>query len=381
MHLRILAAVLLVACTAPATPPSNLELAIIAPSVPVIGAGEVELAVHLIGDPARAIALEVSADPQGPLCTPVLEPGGNARCTGALASGDYVLQFAVTGDDGVVVTASRALAVRPPRELDDDGDGVSEAEGDCDDTRADVSPSAPELANALDDDCDGIVDDATEAFDDDGDGVTELGGDCDDGAASVHPTATEVCNERDDDCDVSIDEDASCDDVDGDGFRASAGDCNDDDPEIHPDAHEVCNGVDDDCDFTTDENNAIGCVLYYRDADNDGRGTAASRCQCRPNLATGYDTTSTGDCDDANGDVYPGQTAYFAVPRSDGSYDYDCDGDERLLHAELASCVEAFSPGWLSAVAACGEEGVWGGAAILVPACVITPSLAVQSCR
>ncbi|MEJ7730248.1 MAG: hypothetical protein WKG00_13650 [Polyangiaceae bacterium] len=33
------------------------------------------------------------------------------------------------------------------------------------------------------------------------------------------------------------------------------------------------------------------------------------------------------DCDDAAADAHPGQDAYFASPRSDGSFDWNCDGD------------------------------------------------------
>lgn len=44
--------------------------------------------------------------------------------------------------------------------VDDDGDGYSEAEGDCDDERARTNPGAWwEDCNRIDDDCDGVVDD------------------------------------------------------------------------------------------------------------------------------------------------------------------------------------------------------------------------------
>lgn len=75
------------------------------------------------------------------------------------------------------------------------------------------------------------------------------GTDCDDTDAEVSPAALEACNAVDDDCDGEVDEDF---DEDGDGFGgASCGgeDCDDNDPAIHPDADEICDdGVDDDCD-------------------------------------------------------------------------------------------------------------------------------------
>ena len=45
--------------------------------------------------------------------------------------------------------------------VDGDGDGYSTCSGDCDDTRGSVHPGAIEACNGLDDDCDGIVDNAS----------------------------------------------------------------------------------------------------------------------------------------------------------------------------------------------------------------------------
>ena len=41
---------------------------------------------------------------------------------------------------------------------DDDGDGFSEFDGDCDDTNASIFPGAPEVQDGIDNDCDGILD-------------------------------------------------------------------------------------------------------------------------------------------------------------------------------------------------------------------------------
>jgi hypothetical protein len=103
---------------------------------------------------------------------------------------------------------------------DEDSDGFGE--DDCDDAHALVFPGAPETCDALDNDCDGAVDEeAVDALtwhrDADGDGygsdtesvvqcsapddfVAALG-DCDDTLASVHPGADEVCDDGvDNDC-------------------------------------------------------------------------------------------------------------------------------------------------------------------------------------
>ncbi len=54
-----------------------------------------------------------------------------------------------------------------PNEMDDDGDGLSENEGDCDDTDPAVSPDATEYCNGIDDNCDGVVDEGCADDDDD----------------------------------------------------------------------------------------------------------------------------------------------------------------------------------------------------------------------
>ena len=91
--------------------------------------------------------------------------------------------------------------------VDTDGDGVPDVD-DCDPYDASVYPGAPELADGLDNDCDGVVDEGTDTFDDDGDGYSEDEGDCDDSNSNVNPGAVEVAdNGIDDDCDGITDPD------------------------------------------------------------------------------------------------------------------------------------------------------------------------------
>ena len=144
--------------------------------------------------------------------------------------------------------------------VDDDLDGHKEDSHppDCDDTREDIHPGAAEGLDTNgdgvlegddeDNDCDGVVDNGTDLHDDDGDGLSEEQGDCDDANPLVAPGQREIeYNHIDDDC-----EDGDLQDVDEDGFLASevdGPDCNDKDFLIKPLARETpYDGIDQDCD-------------------------------------------------------------------------------------------------------------------------------------
>ncbi|OGQ07844.1 MAG: hypothetical protein A3G32_06135 [Deltaproteobacteria bacterium RIFCSPLOWO2_12_FULL_40_28] len=114
-------------------------------------------------------------------------------------------------------------------DLDADGDGFTTNTGDCDDARSDVNPLASELCDGIDNNCDGLIDDATALDtslwypDTDGDGFGLAGSpqvacsqpagyvssstDCDDTHAEANPAGVEVCDALDNDCDGEIDDD------------------------------------------------------------------------------------------------------------------------------------------------------------------------------
>ena len=260
---------------------------------------------------------------------------------------------------------------------DHDGDGFSEADGDCDDTRADVYPGAYEICwdddptlppgklLPIDKNCDGDdFADAVDSFlaypDNDGDGYglaegeqsvcflatgyVENGDDCDDTVAAIQPLAKELCDGVDNDCNGLIDDDPDIggslyfEDDDGDGYGnlnvfavacpdfhptdyvTNSADCNDADAAIHPAATEVCDGgIDNDCTGLADEEEMPITSLpqWFSDEDGDSWGGVWSAAAC---TAPGEAYTNTpGDCNDADGSIYP-----TAVEVCDG-INNDCD--------------------------------------------------------
>ncbi len=222
--------------------------------------------------------------------------------------------------------------------FDQDGDGYTESQGDCNDEDSTVFPSQIEMPyNGKDDDCDaGTLDDDLDQdsyllvndcndnassvhpgaveicgdnidqdcnggdlscndVDNDGDGYTESQGDCNDADSARYPGNIETpYNSKDDDCNSSTVDD----DVDGDGYLLS-NDCNDSVSSIHPGAVEICsNGIDEDCD---------GKDLSCRDVDQDGDGWSVS----------------DDDCNDAD------PTIYFGAPEiCDDGIDQDCEDED-----------------------------------------------------
>ena len=89
-----------------------------------------------------------------------------------------------------------------PTTLDQDGDGWTPEQGDCDDTDPTIHPGADEVVDGINQDCDGRIDEDTEVSDDDWDGYTELEGDCDDAEPTTYPGAEDLflCDGLDQGC-------------------------------------------------------------------------------------------------------------------------------------------------------------------------------------
>ena len=165
--------------------------------------------------------------------------------------------FNVSSCETLVVSIDWALP-----QNDGDGDGYGE-DTDCDDGDASRYPGALEIADNVDNDCDGVIDENTVNVDDDGDGLAEVDGDCNDADGTIHPGAAEEPDYYDNNCDGTIDEGTVNFDDDGDGFSEALGDCNDEDTEVYRDALEWCDDKDNDCDGEYDEDCIDdSCPLY-----------------------------------------------------------------------------------------------------------------------
>lgn len=224
-----------------------------------------------------------------------------------------------------------------------DGDEYK-SDVDCDDQNPSVHPGAIESANAVDDNCNNIVDEGTESYDDDGDGYTERVNDCDDGNPAINPGMPEMANGVDDNCNEMVDEGTPYADLDGD-HCVDEDDCNDLDATVHPGQADVGgNNIDDNCSGDQDDADDDGDGVSEVDGDcndvdstispkaNEGTGNGDNVDQdCDGTTDEGtrdYDddgdglSENNGDCDDHNSTVYPGAPD----ARYDG-VDQDCDGN------------------------------------------------------
>ena len=275
-----------------------------------------------------------------------------------------------------------------PLAIDDDGDGFSENDGDCDDASADVNPNATETCDEIDNDCDGLVDGEDDSIqfpegstyyeDSDGDGYGDLStalqactqpaglitdfSDCDDSSADVYPGAVEICDELDNDCDTLVDdEDDSLDattgtvfymDMDGDGegdplFETAAcimpentvnnnTDCDDSDASFNTadadgDGLTTCGDLANNLRDCDDDDADIGAL----DADEDGYVACIDDCndndsKTSPEMGSAEADPSLcvrdGD-GDGYGDMYPDVAGVDAGTDCDDNNEFMNDND------------------------------------------------------
>lgn len=217
---------------------------------------------------------------------------------------------------------------------DQDGDGFSYLD-DCDDNDASIYPKVW----YIDSDNDGYGDSTTEFYsceDEEEQGASEKNGDCDDSDSDIHPDSIELCDGLDNNCNDEIDEDVVSMtyyiDFDGDGFGAGEVqtgcptvsyssnnfDCDDQDARIHPNmTEEPGDGVDSNCD---------GTELCYLDYDGDGYGSTLIESD---NLCgESYQAVVGNDCNDEDYYIHPGSTS---IEIDYDGVDQDCDGIEFSL--------------------------------------------------
>ncbi|MGC4086915.1 MAG: hypothetical protein QM756_03245 [Polyangiaceae bacterium] len=152
------------------------------------------------------------------------------------------------------------------------------------------------------------------------------------GACSITPASEDTCEKgNNDNCSGAANEGCSC----ILGTPRACGACQD--------GTQTCsNGK------TGQYTTCAGAVLvpttYYRDADGDGFGSAASTTVCTSTPPTGY-TDQTGDCCDDGGNltlaakIHPGQTEWFqaAANLCGVTWDYDCSKKVDLKQTEIQS--------------------------------------------
>jgi hypothetical protein len=171
---------------------------------------------------------------------------------------------------------------------------------DCDDSNNQINPNVPEIADNIDNDCDGLTDEGfallTWYLDNDQDGFG--------GASSVQSVLSP-----------------------GSNYILQGGDCDDDISSINPNAQETCDGIDNNCDGFID--NGLTFTTYYADVDGDTYGNINdSIVDC--SQPSGYVLNNT-DCDDTNSAINPGATD---IPIN--GIDEDCNGaDAPLLPVNL----------------------------------------------
>ncbi len=200
--------------------------------------------------------------------------------------------------------------------------------------------------------------------------------DCNDGDAAVNPSATELCDSTDNDCDGTIDEDDAADastwyaDTDSDNYGdpgspttacsqpashvANSDDCDDGDTAVSPAATEDCDGIDNDCDGLADDDdsNTLGGTTFYADSDSDGYGNASTTVHAC-NAPSGYVADAT-DCDDGDATVYPSN------PEVCDGLDNNCDGTaDEGVSGSGAQCAAQACQSILDASASTGDGQYW----------------------
>lgn len=227
-------------------------------------------------------------------------------------------------------------------EVDLDSDGYTTC-SDCNDQNAGIHPGAAEgpadpkvpgvpACDGLDNDCDGKVDDGATCTDDDGDGLNDLEGDCDDWNYYTYPGAVERPDLQDNNCDGKNETTLTLDsahvrvngDIDGGAVGSSLGggyDINGQElTETAPVDDLVIGAPGYDVVFQPSQNRGGAFMLFGRsegwsEVDNTDISVSTTLLyEEEPGARSGYAVTMAGDLNgDGYGDVSVG-APYHSVP-------------------------------------------------------------------
>lgn len=213
--------------------------------------------------------------------------GIDNNCNGLVDDTQFYTYYADADQDGFgsqIVSIDTCLLPVPA--------GYVTNNEDCDDTNAAINPFADEVCDGLDNDCNGLVDDAF---------IFTYYADADQDGYGTENTSIDTC---------LVFAPA--------GYVSNNLDCDDSDFFINPDAVEECDGFDNNCNGATDEGLAL--FTYFADLDADGFGSSISVFEtCESTAPFGY-VTNGDDCDDSNADVNPD------APEIIDGIDNNCNG-------------------------------------------------------
>jgi hypothetical protein len=268
----------------------------------------------LAGDPACPNGTEIDCDDTDASRNPGAD---DSNCNGFDEDCDLI-----EDDDFQVISTSCGIGACSSNGLLECLSGV--ATDSC-------SPGTPEpegpyqdvtCSDNSDNDCDGyedaadILDCSSPDVDDDLDGLTENEGDCDDSDNTVYPKAPKLCDGKDNNCDGKRDYQNDIDE-DSDGFPKCALDCDDNNPNMFPSHPEGpfgdpscsdcidnnCNGLIDADDTGCDETTLCGNSTIDNDeACDDGAANGDTVCGCQSDCTYTPVATSCADGEFCNGD-------------------------------------------------------------------------------